>query len=531
MFKRKRSAENNPAFTQGAAQPAAAVAAAHSRRQARADAELAARLNEMTRQISAAAPPADDDFDALMAIARQGKLLRDERDRGHLAWDNEHARLVLPILSGEFSSFLTQQFYQFHQRQPRPRSLAAAIGVLNGQARFLPDTTFMHLRRASDGAAFWLDLARSEGEAVRIDENGWEVIAHPPVYFLRNRLQNPLPVPEDFHNVKALQALLGIPGQDDVVLILAWLLAAYIPNMPVPMLALLGPQGSGKTTLARILRNLIDPHQAELLAMPNEKDLALALEHQAVLVLDNLSQLSQQQSNRLCRAVTGFGYLKPRAHHAGEAEVIGFRRPIIVTALDLPSHAPDWLDRTVAIRLAARPPEMCAQEMRMMSKFRADQGKMLGLALNLLSHTLAAQRKLPQMYNFPRMADYAGIGMALMSVFRQPPERFLQVLAANAGQLSQELLNQDPTALALQAFMADKGEWTGSITELAQQLTQTRGRKFHPVPLDKKTRILQTSLPQIGLAMEIERTEYNCAIKIKKENCAANPQNNQTQKC
>ncbi len=189
-----------------------------------------------------------------------------------------------------------------------------------GPARFLPDTTFMHLRRASDGAAIWLDLARSEGEAVRIDENGWAVIAHPPVYFLRNRLQNPLPVPEDFHNVKALQALLGIPGQDDVVLILAWLLAAYIPNMPVPM-------------------------------------------------------------------------------------------------------------------------------------------------------------------------------------------------------------------LALQAFMANKGEWTGSITELAQQLTQTRGRKFHPVPLDKKTRILQTSLPQIGLAMEIERTEYNCAIKIKKENCAANPQNNQTQKC
>ncbi len=517
MFKRKRSAENNPAFTQGAAQPAAAVAAAHSRRQARADAELAARLNEMTRQISAAAPPADDDFDALMAIARQGKLLRDERDRGHLAWDNEHARLVLPILSSEFSSFLTQQFYQFHQRQPRPRSLAAAIGVLDGQARFLPDTTFMHLRRASDGAAFWLDLARSEGEAVRIDENGWEVIAHPPVYFLRNRLQNPLPMPEVFYDIHALQALLGIPGKDDAVLVLAWLLAAYIPNMPVPMLALLGPQGSGKTTLARILRNLIDPHQAELLTMPNEKDLALALEHQAVLVLDNLSQLSQQQSNRLCRAVTGFGYLKTRPRHAGEAEVIGFRRPIIVTALDLPSHAPDWLDRTVAIRLEARPPEMCAQEMRVMNKFRAQQGKFLGLALDLLSRALAAQRKLPQMYNFPRMADYAGIGMALMSVFRQPPERFLQVLAANAGQLSQDLLNQDPVALALQTFMSDKTEWNGSISDLAQELAKSRSGKFYPGPLGKKIRILQSNLLQLGFAVALDRKKHSCEIRIKKE--------------
>ena len=521
MFKHKRLTRENSTFTQSAGKPAAAVIPTHSptqpRQQARADAELAARLNELTRQMTAAAPRADDDFDALMALARQGKLLRDERDRGHLAWDNAEARLVLAIRSEEFASFLTQQFYQDHQRQPKPRSLAAAISVLDGQAKFLPDTTFLHLRRGADGSAIWLDLAQSEGEAVRIDEKGWETVAHPPVYFLRSRLQNPLPAPEVFHDPRVLQALFGIENKDEFMLILAWLLTAYIPRMPAPILALVGPQGSGKTTLARILRNLIDPHQAELLSMPNERDLALALEHQAVLVLDNLGQLSAQQSNRLCRAVTGFGYLKTRGHHAGEAEVIGTRRPIIITGLDLPSHAPDWLDRTVAIRLETRPPEMCAQEMRIMNKFRADQGKMLGLVLELLSRSLTAHRKLPQMYNFPRMADYAAIGMALMTVFHQPPEQFLRILAANAGQLNHELLNQDPTALALQAFMSDKSEWSGSIADLAQQLTEPRGGKFYPVPLGKKIRILQPSLLQFGLALSFDRTRFNCTLQIKKQ--------------
>ncbi len=521
MFKHKRLTRENSTFTQSAGKPAAAVIPTHSptqpRQQARADAELAARLNELTRQMTAAAPRADDDFDALMALARQGKLLRDERDRGHLAWDNAEARLVLAIRSEEFASFLTQQFYQDHQRQPKPRSLAAAISVLDGQAKFLPDTTFLHLRRGADGSAIWLDLAQSEGEAVRIDEEGWETVAHPPVYFLRSRLQNPLPAPEAFHDPRVLQALFGIENKDEFMLILAWLLTAYIPRMPAPILALVGPQGSGKTTLARILRNLIDPHQAELLSMPNERDLALALEHQAVLVLDNLGQLSAQQSNRLCRAVTGFGYLKTRGHHAGEAEVIGTRRPIIITGLDLPSHAPDWLDRTVAIRLEARPPEMCAQEMRIMNKFRADQGKMLGLVLELLSRSLTAHRKLPQMYNFPRMADYAAIGMALMTVFHQPPEQFLRILATNAGQLNHELLNQDPTALALQAFMSDKSEWSGSIADLAQQLTEPRGGKFYPVPLGKKIRILQPSLLQFGLALSFDRTRFNCTLQIKKQ--------------
>ncbi len=521
MFKHKRLTRENSTFTQSAGKPAAAVIPTHSptqpRQQARADAELAARLNELTRQMTAAAPRADDDFDALMALARQGKLLRDERDRGHLAWDNAEARLVLAIRSEEFASFLTQQFYQDHQRQPKPRSLAAAISVLDGQAKFLPDTTFLHLRRGADGSAIWLDLAQSEGEAVRIDEEGWETVAHPPVYFLRSRLQNPLPAPEVFHDPRVLQALFGIENKDEFMLILAWLLTAYIPRMPAPILALVGPQGSGKTTLARILRNLIDPHQAELLSMPNERDLALALEHQAVLVLDNLGQLSAQQSNRLCRAVTGFGYLKTRGHHAGEAEVIGTRRPIIITGLDLPSHAPDWLDRTVAIRLEARPPEMCAQEMRIMNKFRADQGKMLGLVLELLSRSLTAHRKLPQMYNFPRMADYAAIGMALMTVFHQPPEQFLRILATNAGQLNHELLNQDPTALALQAFMSDKSEWSGSIADLAQQLTEPRGGKFYPVPLGKKIRILQPSLLQFGLALSFDRTRFNCTLQIKKQ--------------
>lgn len=515
MFKRKRKTEDQAGSTQGAGTATAEAPISISQRKTKADAALAARLDEMTQQIAKAAPPADDDFDALMAIAQSGKLLRDERDRGHLAWDNKVARLVLPIRSGEFSSFLTQQFYQYHQRQPRLRSLTAAIRVLEGQAQFLSNTSFMHLRRGADENAIWLDLAQSEGEAVRIDENGWEVIAHPPIYFLRNRLQNPLPAPEVFHDPRLLQALFGIANQDDFILILAWLLTAYIPRMPVPILALLGPQGSGKTTLARILRNLIDPHQAELLTMPNEKDLALALEHQAVLVLDNLGQLSATQSNRLCRAVTGFGYLKTRPHHNGEAEVIGSRRPIIVTALDLPSHAPDWIDRTVAIRLDARPSELCGQEMRIMAKFRQDQGKMLGLVLELLSRSLGAQRKLPQPYNFPRMADYAGIGMALMTVFHQPAEHFLEILAGNAKQLSHELLNQEPIALALQAFMADKNEWTGSIAVLAQRLSETRGDKIHAVPLGKKIRILQPNLMQFGLTMKIERKESNRVIQIK----------------
>ena len=57
--------------------------------------------------------------------------------------------------------------------------------------------------------------------------------------------------------------------EPDFRLMIAWLTAALRPVGPYPVLVLNGEQASGKSTLARILRLLIDPQACPVLALPS----------------------------------------------------------------------------------------------------------------------------------------------------------------------------------------------------------------------------------------------------------------------
>ena len=60
--------------------------------------------------------------------------------------------------------------------------------------------------------------------------------------------------------------------EPDFRLVVAWLTAAPRPVGPYPILVLNGELSSGKSTLARILRLLIDPHTCPVLALPSSTE-------------------------------------------------------------------------------------------------------------------------------------------------------------------------------------------------------------------------------------------------------------------
>ena len=75
---------------------------------------------------------------------------------------------------------------------------------------------------------------------------------------------------------------------------------------PYPVLALVGEQGSAKTTLSKLLRAVIDPRRAPGRAMPrDERELFIAATNGHVLAFDNLSGLSPWLSDTLCRLTSG----------------------------------------------------------------------------------------------------------------------------------------------------------------------------------------------------------------------------------
>jgi hypothetical protein len=147
----------------------------------------------------------------------------------------------------------------------------------------------------------------------------------------------PLPIPQQGGSVNPLTTLCNLSSEDDLVLVVAWLVAALRHGGPYPLLVIAGEQGSAKTALSKMLRALIDPNAA-----PVERDLFVGANNAHVLAFDNLSFLPAWVSDALCRLASGGAfairqlYSTPLARSFSTASRSGHslrsRRPRLISA-------------------------------------------------------------------------------------------------------------------------------------------------------------------------------------------------------
>jgi hypothetical protein len=116
-------------------------------------------------------------------------------------------------------------------------------------------------------------LANATGDTVEVMQDAWRISSDPERIARRNRNTGGLPRPDEPRSLPvdftAFRSLLNLRNDDDWNRCLCWLLAALRPEGPYPILALTGPKWSGKTTVALLLRSLIDPAQHPLGGHPH----------------------------------------------------------------------------------------------------------------------------------------------------------------------------------------------------------------------------------------------------------------------
>ena|SRR5437867_13112873 len=104
-------------------------------------------------------------------------------------------------------------------------------------------------------SGIYLDLADAHWRAVEIAPTGWQVVEAPPVRFRRPPGLLPLPIPERGGSLEPLRRQLNLPGQDDFVLVVAWLFAALRANGPTRCWPFLASRARQKLSSVRFLRS------------------------------------------------------------------------------------------------------------------------------------------------------------------------------------------------------------------------------------------------------------------------------------
>ena len=259
--------------------------------------------------------------------------------------------------------------------------------------------------------AYFLDLGDPSGRAVAIRDQGWSVVDRPGVHFRRPEGLLPLPMPALDGSIDRLRPYVNLT-EADFRLMIAWLTAALRPVGPYPILVLNGEQASGKSTLAKILRLLIDPQACPVLALPKSThDLMATAVNGWLLVYENISAIPDWFSDVICQLAFGGGFAGRALFTNDERSVIYAQRPVILVGVNDFVVRGDLRDRSVFLHLDPIPSKCCRAERVFWPEFRADYPKILGGVLDAIAGGL---RELPSLAltDLPRMADFAEWGEA-----------------------------------------------------------------------------------------------------------------------
>src|SRR5207247_487377 len=129
-----------------------------------------------------------------------------------------------------------------------------------------------------------IDLCNEAWTGIKITPQGWSIV-HTGSLFTRVPGMQALPTPERGGSIEELRRFANVETDDDFILLVAWVVGAFHPRGPYPLLALCGEQDSAKSTSARFIRSLVDPCIAALRSTPrNEQDLIIAASRSWCLV-------------------------------------------------------------------------------------------------------------------------------------------------------------------------------------------------------------------------------------------------------
>jgi hypothetical protein len=414
-------------------------------------------------------------------------------------------------------------------RVPGAQAIVDAIAGLEGLAMFRGPQLDVHVRIAHFGRAVYLDLGNDKWEAVEIDENGWRIVAPPPVMFRRPDGLEALPYPVDGGTIDELRPFLNV--RDDQWPLIVGFVAALLSHGPYPVLVPIGEQGCGKSTAARVIRRLIDPNSAELRGYPqNVQDLAIAANNSWVLSFDNLSSIPIWLSDALCRIATGGGFATRLLYSDDEERIFHSMRPTIVNGIGDVVARSDLLDRSVLINLPVI--RDVTPEAQFWADFDAALPRLLGAVLDAVSMAIANVGTV-ELEQTPRMADFARWVTAAEPALGLDDGEFLRAYLANRATADQTALEASPIGRFILRIAEYEQQWEGSATELLAKLNDlaneqdriyerdkigpTRRQQGWPGAanvLSNKLTLLAPNLRRVGVDVVIDRDKTGSRIKI-----------------
>ena len=387
-------------------------------------------------------------------IANNNLLFHDQFKESYIAIGGRGSK-VFKINSRDFTGWLNNYAYHNYGVIMKNNQATDIKRALEGFALCGENSEIClepRIRKIKD--EIWYDLGK---EAVCVSDKGWKVVKEPPIIFRRYGHQKAQVRPAKGGDIQLLRKFTNIADNNDWNLFLAFAVATLIPDIPRPILVINGSQGAGKSTPMRMLKDLSDPSQLVSAGkITGEKELARLANRHSLLFFDNLSFLEKDNSDVLCRLITGDGFSKRKLYSDDDEVIYNYKRPLMMNGINNFITQADLLDRALILNVERIAEEKRLTESELWSKFEEEKPLILGAMFTVLSKAMKIFPETPKS-GLPRMADFGRWGYAIFSAINDKPfEEFQAILSGNKERQVEESIEADPVAMVAK-YLANEG--------------------------------------------------------------------------
>lgn len=408
-------------------------------------------------------------------------LFKTEDEKSHITFDG----ITYEVLGTKFRDFLNKTHYLKHAFFPSKEDLDKIIFECDTFARIFSPISPIFYRFGKYENKIYIDLGNKEFEVVEITPDGVRIIKNPPVKFKRSKIQRAIGYP----NTKAVpkdlllfKKYVPFKTDDDFVLFISWLLSCFNTDGGYPPLFLIGEQGSAKSTTTAFIKDLIDLSSVPLRNLSKSmKELMIAATNDFLLCYDNLSKLTDKQSDNLCKLATGAGFTTRKLYTTMEEIQVTAKRPILINGISFVPKRQDLLDRSIIVHLKFIAPDKRKTDKELKKSWEQDRPFILGALCHAVSVGLKNLDQV-KVENLPRMADFAKWVIASEDGLPWENGLFLKTMENSRANMVDDAVNEDAVAMAVIKMMKKEEKWSGSPSELLDKLKDTidQGRNKYP---------------------------------------------------
>ena len=243
-----------------------------------------------------------------------------------------------------------------------------------------------------------------------------------------------------------------------------------------------GGDGAGKTSTMRALADVLDPSLVPTIAPPKkgeEGKLEEKARNRFTLRLDNVSRISADLSDLLCRLVTGVGFANRMLYTDRDESVSAACNKVSINGITATPTASDLLRRS-AMYDVVKPGKLglpLLGDTAVADAWERDHPSILGGVLDTAVKVMRQLRDAPPADppddSSNSMAEYVRVGRALSLALYGSTGRFDAAWRANTERQAEGAM-QDPRMAALVDFWAERSVDSPAVTstELARQISE-----------------------------------------------------------